>query len=289
MYKLHKTKLLCIVFPDSKKGRASLLGFYDSFALPFIEGHSRRRLIYIIEEFASDLFFLRGERSSPFFDAAGDGECSQNSSSDTRKLNTANMMKIAAFFLTFLVGTTVATEVCTPDARALFIADKDDACLKNEVCRGIVTHWAGVAVNSGLYDDGWYLNENGGWTNATAAEAEAGEHRLLRGGERKLESYRCEWCIEGLGWGQFICAAYGYCRRRQLTDTTEPTFAEKVQHIQDSCYKDVGVSYDAWLYTAMKWLADNRYLANIDNAHDYIKGITYRVQKRKTNEACTVV
>ena len=192
-----------------------------------------------------------------------------------------------------LPGMAVAQDTTEPDIRVLLIGDDSNACMGDTNCVTIVGHYATLAINSGLYEDGWYINE-GNWTDGTTTSSSPPVRRQLRGADESLEhefderlleeipSHRrlsCSWCIKHYGSAQ-ACLFYTgmQCRRRRLQMGND---AEIVRAIRDSCYRDIGVDFDLWVYSVMKWLAD------MHNAHSIIEGITYRVQERKTNTHCT--
>lgn len=207
-------------------------------------------------------------------------------------------MKFTSTLFAFLsVIGLAAANTCPGEYLTVMYGEENQPCLMDEICRGILFSYADLAVNSGLYQSGWYLDENGIWSNDNqnrflrGAEDDVEQHQKFEEFNRKLsdatDQYKnhernllsCERCME-LFENAYICLQYTgtFCRRR-LQDQDQD-LASFMQEANDSCYRDVGVDFDVWLYMTMKWIADQY------SAHHLIESIQYRVRERKSNSAC---
>lgn len=207
------------------------------------------------------------------------------------------MAKIATCLIGFLLALASMALATTeePERRVLVQADPTNTCLADPECVDLVAHYTTLAVNSGLYEEGWFVLNTGNWTNGTHTDENPLARRQLRGtkennehefDERLLEEIpehrrlSCSQCIPQYGSAQMCIFFFGPgCRNfRRLEEGNDDALIEE---IRDTCYSDVGIDYDVWVLTVMQWLAE------MHNAHEVIQGITYRVQQRRVNRRCS--
>lgn len=184
--------------------------------------------------------------------------------------------------------------------RVIVLADQNDVCINNAACRASLHSNAELIVNSGYYDQGWVLQEDGNWTQSgtrklgeTMADKLSKIEGLVPRGPEDSEGKRglrgqggddqemrrllsCEACVDLYG-SYYVCVFYNYCRRRLNIMQSD---VATIKEINSPCYTSISMDYDAWLYTAMVWLYEQHGL------DQYIVGVSYRVEELKNNPNC---